>query len=54
VPNLILTPHRGAATTAARAATARTAATQLLAVLQGRPVPAGACVNPQVLGDPDV
>jgi D-3-phosphoglycerate dehydrogenase len=49
VPNLILTPHMGAATTVARAATARAAATQMLDVLRGRPLPAGACVNPQAL-----
>jgi D-3-phosphoglycerate dehydrogenase len=50
VPNLILTPHMGAATTVARAATARMAAAQLLDALAGRPLPPGACVNPAVLG----
>lgn len=50
VPNLILTPHMGAATTVARAATARMAAAQLLDALAGRPLPQGACVNPAVLG----
>jgi phosphoglycerate dehydrogenase-like enzyme len=49
VPNLILTPHMGAATTVARAATARMAAAQLLDALAGRPLPPGACVNPAVL-----
>jgi D-3-phosphoglycerate dehydrogenase / 2-oxoglutarate reductase len=49
VPNLILTPHMGAATTVARAATARMAAAQLLDVLAGRPLPPGACVNPEAL-----
>ena len=49
VPNLILTPHMGAATTVARAATARMAAAQLLDVLAGRKPPPGACVNPEVL-----
>jgi D-3-phosphoglycerate dehydrogenase len=49
VPNLILTPHMGAATTVARAATARMAAAQLLDALEGRPLPPGACVNPAVL-----
>jgi D-3-phosphoglycerate dehydrogenase len=49
VPNLILTPHMGAATTVARGATARAAATHLLDVLLGRTPPAGACVNPEVL-----
>jgi D-3-phosphoglycerate dehydrogenase len=49
VPNLIQTPHMGAATTIARAATARVAATHLLDVLLGRPLPPDACVNPEVL-----
>ncbi len=49
VPNLILTPHMGAATTVARGATARVAATHLLDVLLGRPLPPDACVNPAVL-----
>ena len=52
-PNLILTPHMGAATTVARAATARMAAAQLLDALDGRPLPPGACVNPAVLRDPE-
>jgi D-3-phosphoglycerate dehydrogenase len=50
VPNLILTPHMGAATTVARAATARAAALHLLDALHGRPLPPGSCVNPDVLG----
>jgi D-3-phosphoglycerate dehydrogenase len=45
VPNLILTPHMGAATTVARAATARAAATHLLDALAGRPLPPGVQVN---------
>jgi len=49
VPNLIQTPHMGAATTIARSATAKAAAAQLLAVLLGRPLPPEACVNPEVL-----
>jgi phosphoglycerate dehydrogenase-like enzyme len=49
VPNLILTPHMGGATTTARAATARAAATHLVDALLGRPLPAGVCVNPQAL-----
>jgi phosphoglycerate dehydrogenase-like enzyme len=49
VPNLIQTPHMGAATTIARAATARVAAEHLLDLLLGRPLPPGACVNPEVL-----
>ncbi len=49
VPNLIQTPHMGAATTIARSATAKAAAAQLLDVLFGRPVPPDACVNPQAL-----
>jgi D-3-phosphoglycerate dehydrogenase len=49
VPNLILTPHMGAATTVARGATARVAATNLLDVLLGRSLGWRACVNPEVL-----
>ncbi|WP_270934038.1 NAD(P)-dependent oxidoreductase [Falsiroseomonas oryzae] len=49
VPNLILAPHMGSATTTARAATARAAATHLLDVLLGRPLPPEACVNPEAL-----
>jgi D-3-phosphoglycerate dehydrogenase len=49
VPNLILTPHIGATTTVARAATARAAATHLLDVLLGRRLPPDACVNPEAL-----
>jgi D-3-phosphoglycerate dehydrogenase len=52
VPNLILTPHMGAATTVARGATARVAASQLLDVLLGRPLPPDACVNPGALQAP--
>jgi D-3-phosphoglycerate dehydrogenase len=48
-PNAILSPHMGAATTIARAATARAAATHALAVLRGEALPAGACVNPEAL-----
>lgn len=48
VPNLILTPHMGAATSISRGATARAAATHLLDVLLGRPLPPGVCVNPEV------
>ncbi|HEV7267686.1 MAG TPA: hydroxyacid dehydrogenase [Falsiroseomonas sp.] len=50
VPNLIQTPHMGGATTIARDATAKTAATHLLDVLLGRSLPPDACVNPEVLG----
>lgn len=49
VPGLLLTPHMGAATTVARGATARAAAEHLLAVLERRPVPPDACVNPVTL-----
>jgi D-3-phosphoglycerate dehydrogenase len=49
VPNAILSPHMGAATTIARAATARAAATHALAVLRGEPLPADACINPEAL-----
>ncbi len=52
VPNLILTPHMAAATTVARGATARVAATHLLDVLVGRPLPPDACVNPEALQAP--
>jgi D-3-phosphoglycerate dehydrogenase len=48
-PNLLLTPHMGAATTVARGATARAAAANLLDVLLGRPLRDGACVNPEAL-----
>jgi D-3-phosphoglycerate dehydrogenase len=48
-PNLVLSPHMGAATTIARAATARAAATHALAVLRGEALPEGACVNPAAL-----
>jgi D-3-phosphoglycerate dehydrogenase len=50
VPNLVLTQHMGSATAASRDRTARIAATQALDVLLGRPLAAGACVNPSVLG----
>lgn len=49
-PNLILTPHMGAATESARGRTARIAVAQMLDVLNGRPLPPGACVNPAALG----
>jgi D-3-phosphoglycerate dehydrogenase len=49
VPNLILSPHMASATAASRERTARMAATQLLDVLLGRPLPAGVCVNPEAL-----
>ena len=50
VPRLLLTPHMGAATTVARGATARMAAENLLAVLEGRELGKGVCVNVEVLG----
>jgi D-3-phosphoglycerate dehydrogenase len=49
VPNLVMAPHMGSATAASRDRTARMAATQLLDVLLGRPLPEGACVNPAAL-----
>lgn len=49
LPNAILSPHVGAATTVARAATAETAARHLLDILLGRTPPADAVVNPSVL-----
>ncbi|MGG5820182.1 NAD(P)-dependent oxidoreductase [Falsiroseomonas sp. HW251] len=49
VPNLLLSPHMGSATAASRDRTARIAATQLLDVLLGRPLPPRACVNPDAL-----
>lgn len=49
LPNAILSPHVGAATTVARSATAETAARHLLDILLGRTPPADAVVNPDVL-----
>lgn len=49
LPNAILSPHVGAATTVARAATAETAARHLLDILLGRTPPSDAVVNPEVL-----
>lgn len=48
VPNIVLSPHMGAATTVARSATAQAAATHILAALRGEALPEGACVNPEV------
>ncbi|MBU8544127.1 MULTISPECIES: NAD(P)-dependent oxidoreductase [Roseomonadaceae] len=50
VPNAVLSPHMGAATTVARSATAQAAATHVLAALRGQALPPDACVNPQALG----
>ena len=49
LPNAVLSPHVGAATTVARAATSETAARHLLDILLGRTPPAAAMVNPDVL-----
>ena len=49
LPNAILSPHVGAATTVARSATAETAAKHLLDILLGRTPPADAVVNPETL-----
>ncbi|MBT2300984.1 hydroxyacid dehydrogenase [Variovorax paradoxus] len=47
--NVVLTPHVGGSTPAALAGMASGAARNVLGWLQGRPVDASACVNPQVL-----
>jgi len=49
VPNVVLTPHVGGSTPAALAAMASGAAANVLGWLQGRPVDASRCVNPEVL-----
>lgn len=47
--NVVLTPHVGGSTPAALDAMAAGAARNVLGYLQGQPVDAAACVNPQVL-----
>ena len=49
LPNAVLTPHVGGSTPAALAAMAAGAAANVLGWLQGRPVAASRCVNPEVL-----
>jgi len=49
LPTVVLTPHAGGSTPAALDAMAAGAARNVLGHLQGRPVDAAACVNPQVL-----
>lgn len=49
LPNVVLSPHTGAATTIARSATALAAVVHALAVLRGEPTPEGACINPSAL-----
>ena len=51
LPNVVMSPHVGAATEAARARTAEVAARHLLDVLLARPLPRQALVNPEVLAD---
>lgn len=48
LPSVVLTPHVGGSTPAALAAMASGAARNVLGWLQGKPVDASACVNPQV------
>ncbi|MDM0047970.1 hydroxyacid dehydrogenase [Variovorax sp. J22R115] len=48
LPNVVLTPHVGGSTPAALAGMASGAARNVLGWLQGQPVDASACVNPQV------
>ena len=50
-PNLIVVPHIGSATHATREAMADLAVDNLLAALDGRPMPH--CVNPEVYGSAD-
>lgn len=49
LPSVVLTPHVGGSTPAALAAMAGGAAANVLGWLQGQPVEAGRCVNPEVL-----
>jgi glyoxylate reductase len=46
LPNILITPHIGSATTETRTAMAELTADNILAGLTGRPLPA--CVNPEV------
>ncbi len=47
LPNILITPHIGSATTETRTAMAQLAADNLLAGLEGKPLPA--CVNANVV-----
>jgi D-3-phosphoglycerate dehydrogenase len=47
--NVVLTPHVGGSTPAALAGMATGAVRNVLGWLEGRPVPASACVNPEIL-----